>query len=171
MNFNSCFKSPFKAPGYPTCYSDWLDPSPYTALSRNSTVVWIPSSTQASCPPLLSWSVDLFFHSSMYYFVYTYTCLMGKQSKEVRDSCYSLLCSRFLTCTISSFETAQSCLTLCNPWIVYGIPQARILEWVAFPFSRGSSWPRNKTGVSCITGIFFTSWPIREANFTNNTRR
>ena len=36
----------------------------------------------------------------------------------------------------------------------------RILEWVAYPFSRGSSWPRNRTGVSCITGRFFTNWGI-----------
>ena len=34
----------------------------------------------------------------------------------------------------------------------------RILEWVAYPFSRGSSPPRNPTGVSCIAGRFFTSW-------------
>ena len=39
----------------------------------------------------------------------------------------------------------------------------RILEWVAYPFSRGSSWPRNWTGVSCIAGGFFTNWAIREA--------
>ena len=39
----------------------------------------------------------------------------------------------------------------------------RILEWVAYPFFRGSSWPRDRTGVSCITGRFFTSWAIREA--------
>ena len=36
-------------------------------------------------------------------------------------------------------------------------------EWVAYPFSRGSSWPRNRTGVSCIAGRFFTSWATREA--------
>ena len=41
----------------------------------------------------------------------------------------------------------------------------RILEWVAFPFSSGSSWPRNRTGVSCIAGRFFTNWAIREAGF------
>ena len=40
----------------------------------------------------------------------------------------------------------------------------RILEWVAYPFSSGSSWPRNRTGVSCITGRFFTNWAIREAS-------
>ena len=39
----------------------------------------------------------------------------------------------------------------------------RILEWVVYPFSRGSSWPRNRTEVSCIAGAFFTSWTTREA--------
>ena len=39
----------------------------------------------------------------------------------------------------------------------------RILEWVAYPFSRASSWPRNQTGVSCFAGGFFPSWAIREA--------
>ena len=39
----------------------------------------------------------------------------------------------------------------------------RIPEWVAYPFSSGSFWPRNWTGVSCITGRFLTNWAIREA--------
>ena len=39
----------------------------------------------------------------------------------------------------------------------------RILEWVAYPFSRGPSRPRNQTGVSCIAGGFFTNWAFREA--------
>ena len=38
-----------------------------------------------------------------------------------------------------------------------------ILEWVAYPFSSGSSWPRNRTRVSFIAGRFFTSWATREA--------
>ena len=46
---------------------------------------------------------------------------------------------------------------------VHGILQARIPEWVAYPFSRGSSQPRNRTGVFCIVGGFFTSWATREA--------
>ena len=46
---------------------------------------------------------------------------------------------------------------------VHGILQARILEWVAFPFSRGSSQPRDQTQVSCIADRFFTSRAIREA--------
>ena len=45
----------------------------------------------------------------------------------------------------------------------HGILQARILEWLAFPFSRGSSQPRDQTQVSQIAGGFFTSWVTREA--------
>ena len=63
---------------------------------------------------------------------------------------------------------AQSCLTLCNPMdcslpgsSIYGIFQARVLEWVAISFSRGSSRPRNRTRVSCIVGRRFTVWPIK----------
>ena len=43
-------------------------------------------------------------------------------------------------------KAAQSCLTLCKPmdYTIHGILQARILEWVAFPFSRGSSQPRDR---------------------------
>ena len=48
-------------------------------------------------------------------------------------------------------------------YTVLGILQAGILEWVAFPFSRGSSQPRNQTGVSCTAGRFFTNWAIMEA--------
>ena len=48
-------------------------------------------------------------------------------------------------------------------YIVHGTLQARILELVAFPFSRGSSRPRDQTQVSCTAGRFFTSWATREA--------
>ena len=62
-------------------------------------------------------------------------------------------------------KIVQSRPTLCNPmdYTVHGILQARILEWVAFPFSRGSSQPRDWTQVSHIAGRFFTSWANREA--------
>ena len=54
-------------------------------------------------------------------------------------------------------KVAQSCLTLCN-CVVHGILQARILEWVAFLSSRGSSQPTDQTQVSCIAGGFFSCW-------------
>ena len=55
-------------------------------------------------------------------------------------------------------KVAQSCLTLCYPtdYTVREILQTRILEWVAFPFSRGSSQPRDQIQVSHIAGGFFT---------------
>ena len=48
-------------------------------------------------------------------------------------------------------------------YLAHGILQARILEWVAIPFSRGSTWPRDKTQVFCIAGRFFIIWATREA--------
>ena len=62
-------------------------------------------------------------------------------------------------------KVAQLCLTLCSPMdhTVHGILQARILERVAFPFSRGSSQPRDQTQVSLIMGRLFISWATRKA--------
>ena len=62
-------------------------------------------------------------------------------------------------------EVAQSCLTICDPmdcsppgFSVHGSFQARVLEWAVISFSRGSSWFRDQTQVSCIAGRFFTIW-------------
>ena len=69
-------------------------------------------------------------------------------------------CSKlYLSACHGEVKVAQSCLTLCDPMDLtfHGILQARILEWVAFPFSRGFSQPRDQTQVSCIVGRFFTS--------------
>ena len=56
-------------------------------------------------------------------------------------------------------KVAQPCPTLCDPldYTVHGILQARILKWIAFPFSRGSYQPSDQTQVSHIAGRFFTS--------------
>ena len=69
--------------------------------------------------------------------------------------------------TLSRFSRVQLSAT---PWTVacqaplsMGILQARILEWVAMPSSRGSSQPRDRTQVSCFVGRFFTVWATREA--------
>ena len=67
-------------------------------------------------------------------------------------------------------KVAQSCPTLWDPmdYTVHGTLQARILECVAFPFSRGSSQPRDKTQVCSTAGGFFTNWATREALHTLN---
>ena len=66
---------------------------------------------------------------------------------------------------LSEVKVAQLCPTLCDPmnYTVPGILQARIPEWVAVPFSKESSQPRDQTQVSGIAGGFFTSWAAREA--------
>ena len=68
----------------------------------------------------------------------------------------------------------QSCLTFCNPMdcsplgsSVHGILQARILEWV--DFSKGSSWSRDWTWVSCIAGVRFTVWTRIQVLLTSST--
>ena len=61
---------------------------------------------------------------------------------------------------------AKSCLTLMTPWTVacHGISKARILEWVAISFFRGSSRSRDRIHISCIAGGFFTTEPPRKHN-------
>ena len=78
------------------------------------------------------------------------------------------LLTYLLVVTVSVCRTvlvAQSCLTLCDPtncslpgFSVHGILQAKILEWIAIPFSRGTSQPRDRTLVSCLAGKFITIW-------------
>ena len=74
----------------------------------------------------------------------------------------------------SESEVAQLCPTLCNPVAftppgssVHGILQARIPEWVAISFSRGSSRPRDRTLVSHIAGRCFNLWATRELSQIN----
>ena len=70
------------------------------------------------------------------------------------------LCAGYIRLEVKWVKVALSCPTLCDPmdYTVCGILQARILEWVAFPFSRQSSQPRDQTQISRVEGRFFTSW-------------
>ena len=81
-------------------------------------------------------------------------------AKNTGVGCHSLLQGIFST------QGSNPGLLHCW-WILYHLSQQgslTILEWVAYPSSWGSSWPRNWTGVSCISGRFFTSWATREAH-------
>ena len=95
--------------------------------------------------------------------------LLGSTPQQIAMLLFLLWVSEWVSEWV---KVTQSCLTLCDSMdnTVHGILQASILEWVAFPFSRGSSQPRNWTGVSCIAGRFFTNWATRKAHFsyTNN---
>ena len=75
---------------------------------------------------------------------------------------YNITLTYLLCESVVKVLVIQSCLTLCNPLdcsspgsSVHGILQARVLEWVALSFSRGSS-QSSQTWVSCIAGGFFT---------------
>ena len=94
-----------------------------------------------------------FLTAEQYFIVYMYPIFFMHSS--VRPSVFPSISYW----TEVKVKAAQLCLTLCNPMdcIVQELLQARILEWVAFPFSRGSSQPRDKTQVSWIVGQFFTS--------------
>ena len=64
---------------------------------------------------------------------------------------------------ISSTQGMSPGLPHCE-WILCQLSHKgspRILEWVAYPFSSGSSWPRNRTYISCTAAGFFTNWTIR----------
>ena len=82
------------------------------------------------------------------------------------------VCSMLFLQCFHGGSVSQSCPTLWDPMdlrppgsSVHGILQARILEWVAIPFSRGSSWPSDGTRVSHIAGRFLTVWATSEVFF------
>ena len=109
---------------------------------------------------VLRWCVHLMFLISL---------LEGVAKLVVYLTISSCLLYTEYSCAVLCLVT-QSCPTLCDPMdcsppgsSVHGIFQARILEWVAISFSRGTSWPRDWTGFSRIVGRSFTVWATGEA--------
>ena len=74
-------------------------------------------------------------------------------------------CPKLVSNAKYEVKATHLCLTPCNPmdYTAHGILQARILEWVAFPSSKGSSEPRDRSQVSHIAGGFFPNGAITEA--------
>ena len=86
-------------------------------------------------------------------------CPRNSPGKNTRMGCHALLQGIFPT------QGPNPCLLHCRQ-ILYQLNHqrsTRILEWLAYPFSRESSQPRNWIRVSCIAARFFTSWATREA--------
>ena len=134
--------------------------------------------------PYLEWNYQYKKNYFMYSVVFSFfkgsrTWRMSKRIEYERMSLFKMI-RKLPSCEtvfwIARWETkimlslltvkvlvTQSCPTLCDPmdcsppgFSVHGIRQAGILEWVAIPFSRGSSQSRDQTQVSCIAGWFFT---------------
>ena len=129
---------------------------------------WLTESgrgAKASHVALLLWPKD----SILTWMDHSWNCA------AVQDSFTLILLPCFLTsqnirCVKGKVLVTQSCPTLCDPMdysltgsSVHRIFRARILEWVAIPFSSGSSRPRDQTWVSCIADRRFTIWATREA--------
>ena len=81
------------------------------------------------------------------------------QARILKWVCYALLQGIFPTQGL--YPGLQHCRRIL--YIMSHEASPRILEWVACPFSRWSSWPNNQTRISCIASRFFTSWATREA--------
>ena len=158
------FKGPFDQP---------LTPKPALPLvPAPDLVLDLLVSAMLFCTSILSWLWDL-----------VPSPLTGWSEVKVAQSCPTLcdsmvstvrgiLQARILERVAFPFlqrifptQGSNTGLPHCGPFLYQlshrGCP--RVLEWVAYPFSRVSSWPRNRTRVSCITGRFFTNWTIREA--------
>ena len=91
-------------------------------------------------------NIYIFLWKKCYFLLFNSTDIMWSESCSVLSHCDSMNCT------------------------VHGILQARILEWVAFPLSRGSSQSRDGTQDFHIAGRFFTSWATREAHRHNNSK-
>ena len=110
----------------------------------------------------------------VYFYIYTF-----KYTKKVFNHLmlkFSIIQYQYYhSISIYSFNikvlVTQSCPTLYDPMdysppdsSIHGILEARILKWVAISFSRGYSWPRDWTQVSCIASRLFTKWATKEAS-------
>ena len=101
------------------------------------------------------------------YFLPIFSVFLFLKHLESFLSCFILLVGRITDFFFCYVKVPQACLTLCNPvdYTVHGILQARILEWVAIPFSRGSSNPGLNLALPHCSK-FFTSWATREDHST-----
>ena len=96
--------------------------------------------------------------------VFKMKCLVPISQRKTSETLSDIL-PETLSTVPGIQEKLNKYSTLCNPMgcTVHWILQATVLEWVLFPFFRGSSQPRDQTQVSHIAGGFLTNWAIREA--------
>ena len=135
-----------------------------------------PSGRYTTEYPCTKYSVNTLLRATRYPLSSTFgpviyeLCDLGSVHKFLKNSVSSF--AKFALCHYKNIlywtPESESHSVVSNFWYtmdytVHGILQARILEWVTFPFYWGSSQPRDWTQVSHIAGGFFTSWATREA--------
>ena len=113
--------------------------------------------------PSRQWASSCFHVLLSIVLQWTWGCMLKKKQLLSYGSylCNTGQCLEYSECVLLT----QFCPTLCDPMdcsppgsSVHGILQATILEWVAIPFSRGSSQSRDWTQISCVAGSLFTIW-------------
>ena len=139
----------------------------YIQQQYRSTGQSLSHSFSATLPPLVP---HHHLHVSMFPSIRAYSLRLF--SSTTSTCCFSAL---------PSFWFPKQSMIFCLSWIsrvhwtspgcssVHGILQARILEWIAIPFSRGSSQPRDQTQASHIAGRFFSIWATREAWYLSHS--
>ena len=127
---------------------------------QKTLLLWVQETREEKGFPCQCLKYLRLLHRSVFLFVHFYELPM----RHVLSSLY-LSQNRVPGLLWNSEVKSLSHVWLCSHmgYPVHGILQARILEWVAFPFSRGSSQPRDQIQVFCIEGGFSTSWFTRKA--------
>ena len=100
----------------------------------------------------ITWKLYFLYHSLFYHVpgaIYPFSSTKDKVKVKIHSVVSDSL--HPMDCSLPGFS-------------IHGIFHARVPEWVAVSFSRGSSQPRNRSWVSCIAGRFFTNWGTREAH-------
>ena len=154
-------------------YSPWNSPGQNTGAGSLSLLQGI-FPTQGSNPglPHCRWILYQLSHKGSPRILEWIACPLSSRSSWPRNGTrVSCLASRFFTnwaireALKSESESRSIVSNSLQPNELHspGFLQARILEWVAFPFSTGSCQPIDQTQVSLIAGKFFTSWATREA--------
>ena len=135
---------------------------PSIGFSRQSVLEW--GAIAFSLLPMLSRNPGL-----LNYYVSLTTHIQSQELLSILQNTFLVHIDLSIKIQIQS-EGVQSCPTFCDPMdrslpgsSVHGIFQAKVLEWIAISFSRGSSRLRDRTQVSCIAGRRFTLWATREA--------
>ena len=137
------------------CQENFMGRGAWQATVHGATKSWIQLSTYAHMCTCVCILFQVLFHYRLLHAI------------EYSSLCYTVGPS-YLFYIWSEVLVAQLCPTLWFPMgcslsgsYAHGTLQAKILQWVAIPFSKRSSWPRNQTLVSCIAGRFFTVWATR----------
>ena len=123
---------------------------------------------------------EIIIHFNMYVYIHTYRYIYTHKHNGIyihtMVHVYIYIYTQCIYTYIYTHESeSASCSVMSDSLRPHGLyspwnSPGQNMEWVAFPFSRGSFWPRNQMRVSCIAGRFFSNWAIRGAHIHTYNR-